>query len=110
MNKETSIQYNALYNVEYEYPTFVSELKALLPANATWEHFGDPYKGVYDYWQVAQDGEEMVVLYDDCTSVEYVEGTPWGDTAVAVLDFMDKVAMQLFGEPARDQPEEEDEE
>jgi hypothetical protein len=107
MSNETHVEYNALYNVEDGYPTFVNELKALLPANATWEHFGDPYNGKYDYWQIVQDGEEMIVLYDDCASIEYVEGTPWGDTVVAVLDFMDKVAMQLFGEPAREQDEDE---
>lgn len=107
MSDKTHIEYNGLYNVEDEYPTFISELKTLLPVNTTWEHFGDPYKGTHYYWQIVQGGEEMVVLYDDCASVDYIEGTLWGDTVVAVLDFMDKVGMQLFGEPVREQEEDE---
>lgn len=101
MSNETHIEYTAFYDVDRYYPTFVSELKALLPANATWEHFGDPYDGKYDYWQIVQGTEEMIVLYDDCASVEYVVGTPWGDTVVAVLDLMDKVGIKLYGEPVR---------
>lgn len=90
------------------YPSFVDEIKSVLPAEAEWGQENNSVNN--DYYGVKFGNHFMYVLYDNPAIVFYNSETEkeWGQVVEAVLNKMNAISMKLFGEPSVLPDEDED--
>lgn len=82
------------------YPSFVEEIKSILPDGAEWGHGKNQVNS--SYYGVKFGNHFMYVLYDGPAVANYDPETEkeWGNIVETVLEKMNEISIKLFGEPS----------